>query len=80
MIRANVESAIMSLLALESHSSVSSCSDVCLTSIAPMTYAVLDQSVCYKESITATYPHRRHAVFVHTLLNLTIHTLKMPPH
>lgn len=36
--RANVESAIMSFEALESHSSVSSCSDVCFTSTAPITY------------------------------------------
>ena len=37
LIRASVESAIMSLLALESHSSVSSCSCVILMSTAPIT-------------------------------------------
>lgn len=37
VIRANVESAIISLLALESHSSVSSCSPVCFTSSTPIT-------------------------------------------
>jgi len=37
VIRAKMESAIMSLLAVESHSSVSSCSAVCLASTAPIT-------------------------------------------
>lgn len=37
-IKARQESAIMSLVALESHSSMSSCSWVCFTSTAPITF------------------------------------------
>ena len=77
VIRASVESAIMSLLALESHSSVSSCSDVCFTSTAPMTCNPLRWHAKRLTNRT-THPHRPDTVLVEPLLDRAVHALQVP--
>lgn len=82
VISASVESAIMSLLALESHSNTSSRSPVCLTSTAPMTCVPISPSTMRVEpdTKTCTHPDRRHAVAIDALLDLPEHALEVPAH
>lgn len=72
---AKVESAIISLLELDSHSKVNSCSAVCLTSTAPITWDRTCE-ICrqVKEKQGRAYTHGGNTVLIHTLFNAPIHS------
>lgn len=76
---ARQESAIISLLALDSHSIVSSCSWVCFTSTTPITFNSPVSALRYELRVKP-YPQCRDPVSVESIFYLSIHAFKMPPY
>ena len=76
---AKVESAIMSLLELDSHSIVSSCSCVCLRSTTPITLTEYTVKMYTKsEKPIGTHPHCWNTILVQPFFDTTEHPFEMP--
>jgi len=76
---ARVESATISLLALDSHSIVISCSPVCFTSTIPITCRESPSQSLWTRGGETANPHDGNPVCVTPFLDPTKHPLQMPP-